>query len=52
MDGIPNLLSTQMHVFAEDVLIRLGNEYKEFVQKKTGVQVEDDNGKYNKRKII
>lgn len=34
MDGIPNLLSTQMHVFAEDVLIRLGNEYKEFVQKK------------------
>lgn len=34
MDGIPNLLSTQMHVFAEDVLIRLGNEFKEFVQKK------------------
>ncbi|MEE3416109.1 MAG: RloB domain-containing protein [Prevotella sp.] len=33
-NGIPNLLSTQMHIFAEDVLIRLGNEYREFVQKK------------------
>lgn len=33
-DGIPNLFSTQMHIFAEDVLIRLGDEYKEFVRKK------------------
>lgn len=33
-DGIPDILSTQMHVFAEDVLLRLGNEYKEFVQRK------------------
>ena len=33
-DSIPSLLSTQMHVFAEDVLMRLGNEYREFVQKK------------------
>lgn len=33
-DGIPNLLSTQMHVFAEDVLLRLGDEYQEFVRKK------------------
>lgn len=32
--GIPDLLSTQMHLFAEDVLIRLGNEYKDFVKKK------------------
>lgn len=34
VDGIPALFSTQMHVFAEDVLLRLGNEYKEFVQRK------------------
>lgn len=33
-DGIPKLLSTQMHVFSEDVLLRLGNEYREFVRKK------------------
>lgn len=32
--GIPTLFSTQMHIFAEDVLLRLGNEYKEFVQRK------------------
>lgn len=34
IDGIPAIFSTQMHVFAEDVLLRLGNEYKEFVQRK------------------
>ena len=33
-DGIPNLLSTLMHVFAEDVLKRLGDEYHAFLQKK------------------
>lgn len=32
--GIPKLLSTQMHLFAEEVLLRLGEEYKEFIQKK------------------
>ena len=30
----PNILSTQMHIFAEDVLLRLGDEYKSFMQKK------------------
>ena len=33
-NGIPNILSTQMHIFAKDVLLRLGDEYKSFVQKK------------------
>lgn len=33
-NGIPNILSTQMHIFAEDVLLRLGDEYKSFMQKK------------------
>lgn len=33
-DGIPSLFCTQMHIFAEDVLLRLGNEYKEFVQRR------------------
>lgn len=33
-DGIPNLLSTRMYVFAEDVLMRLGDEYDEFVRRK------------------
>ena len=33
-NGIPNILSTQMHIFAEDVLLRLGDEYKSFLQKK------------------
>lgn len=32
-EGIPNLLSTQMHIFAEDVLLKLGDEYKNFVQR-------------------
>ena len=31
--GIPNLLSTQMHIFAEDVLIKLGNEFDSFLEK-------------------
>lgn len=35
-DGIPALFSTQMHVFAEDVLLRLGNEYKELLQRNQG----------------
>lgn len=33
-DGFPHLLCTQMHVFAEDILMRLGNEYKDFLRKK------------------
>lgn len=37
--GIPTLFSTQMHIFAEDVLLRLGNEYKEFVQRKHALRV-------------
>lgn len=32
VDYIPTLLSTQMHVFAEDVLERLGNEYQNFLK--------------------
>lgn len=32
--GIPGILSTQMHIFAEDILSRLENEYNEFVRKK------------------
>lgn len=34
VDSIPTLLSTQMHVFAEDVLLRLGNEYENFLKSK------------------
>lgn len=33
-EGIPDILSTQMHVFAEDVLLRLGEEYEMFLKKK------------------
>lgn len=33
-EGIPNILSTQMHIFAEDVLLRLGEEYELFLRKK------------------
>lgn len=33
-DGIPDLLSTQMYIFAEDVLMRLGEEYSRFVETK------------------
>ena len=33
-EGIPNILSTQMHIFAEDVLLRLGEEYEMFLRKK------------------
>ena len=33
-EGIPNILSTQMHIFAEDVLLSLGEEYEMFLQKK------------------
>ncbi len=33
-NGIPCLLSTQMHVFAEGVLLRLGEEYAEWIKRK------------------
>lgn len=46
-EGIPDLLSTQMHVFAEDVLLRLGEEYEKFLQKKREL-VEMMNGRTNK----
>lgn len=32
-DGFPTVLSTQMHIFAEDVLMKLGNEYHEFLER-------------------
>ena len=31
-DGIPDVLSTQMHLFAKDVLIQLGDDYNAFVR--------------------
>lgn len=34
VDAMPTLLSTQMHVFAEDVLVRLGTEYQDFLKSK------------------
>lgn len=37
-NGIPNILSTQMHVFAKDVMLSLGDEYKYFVQKKQEIR--------------
>lgn len=33
-NGIPSLLSTQMHLFAEDVLLRLGDEYNQWILNK------------------
>lgn len=33
-EGIPTLLSTQMHIFAEDVLLKLDDEYHLWIQKK------------------
>lgn len=50
-DGIPLLLSTQMHFFAEDVLLRLGDEYRVFMEQKQAFRNSMNRMNQNKEKL-